>query len=110
MDIAISVELSDDGGRLLFRNRATRSLLFSFDVDKKASAQRLVAQAGVLARHFDELAKRDTQTMDMFATEPMKGARRVLEDAPVASLTRQGSDDALWTHEWREEKKEATNE
>lgn len=103
MEIAVSVELNETGGRLLFRNRQTRSLLFSYDIEHKAEATRIVSQLSVLIRHFETLAQRDTKTLDMFRL-----ANRRPDPEPVQ---RPDPDDALWTHEWRsEEKKEIANE
>lgn len=86
MEVAVSVELNDEGGRLLFRNRQTRSLLFSYDIEHKAEAARIVSQLSVLMHHFE--------TLDMFR--------------PAAQRPDPG--DALWQSEWRTEKQEVRHE
>lgn len=72
MEIAVSVELNETGGRLLFRNRQTRSLLFSYDIEHKAEATRIVSQLSVLMHHFETLAQKDTKTIDMFRPTPRR--------------------------------------
>lgn len=72
MDIVASVELSEDGGRLIFRNRQTKSLMFAFDLEKKQDVRRLMSQMTVLLHHFETLAQKDTKTIDMFRPTPRR--------------------------------------
>ncbi|MDL2060330.1 hypothetical protein MUN46_011460 [Mesosutterella sp. AGMB02718] len=98
MQIAVSIELTEDGGRLLFRNSQTRSLMFAYDMEKRADAARIVSQIGLLLRHFDDVAKKDTKTIDMF-DKPVPPA--------IAAPTRTDPDVTLWQHDyWTESRRE----
>lgn len=59
MDIVASVELSDDGGRLIFRNRQTKSLMFALDLEKNSDLSRIMAMMAVLSQHLETLSQND---------------------------------------------------
>ena len=61
MDIVASVELSDEGGRLIFRNRHTKSMMFAFDLEKKSDVERIMAMMTVLSQHLETLSQKDVR-------------------------------------------------
>lgn len=66
--VAVSVELTDTGACVIFRNAATKAELFSYEIDSYKAAKAMRRQADMIIGHLDEIKSQEEleKTPDMF--------------------------------------------